>query len=88
MLEADVALPVAKKLIENIKPKAIGQEIIRSTTPGQMIVKVVFDEVVKILGDTKSEIKFKCSSSSMFNAGRACKDLEKQLQCSESLQNI
>ena len=56
LLEADVALPVAKELIKNIKPKAIGQEIIRSTTPGQMIVKVVFDEIVKILGDTKSEL--------------------------------
>ena len=56
MLEADVALPVAKELIKNIKPKAIGQEIIRSTSPGQMIVKVVFDEIVKILGDAKSEI--------------------------------
>jgi len=56
LLEADVALPVAKELIKNIKPKAIGQEIIRSTTPGQMIVKVVYDEVVKILGDSKSEI--------------------------------
>ena len=59
LLEADVALPVAKELINNIKPKAIGQEIIRSTTPGQMIVKVVFDEIVKILGDTKSEVNLK-----------------------------
>ena len=49
-------LPVAKELIKNIKPKAIGQEIIRSTTPGQMIVKVVYNEVVKILGDSKSEV--------------------------------
>ena len=56
LLEADVALPVAKELIKNIKPKAIGQEIIRSTTPGQMIIKIVFDEIVKILGDTKSEL--------------------------------
>ena len=56
LLEADVALPVVKELIKNIKPKAIGQDIIRSTTPGQMIVKVVYDEIVKILGDTKSEI--------------------------------
>ena len=56
LLEADVALPVAKKLIENIRPKAIGREIIRSTTPGQMIVKIVYDELVKFLGDTKSEI--------------------------------
>ena len=56
LLEADVALSVAKELIKNIKPKAVGQEIIKSTTPGQMIVKVVFDEFVKILGDTKSEL--------------------------------
>jgi signal recognition particle subunit SRP54 len=56
LLEADVALPVAKKIIENIRPKAIGQEIIRSTSPGQMIVKIVYDELVKFLGDTKSEI--------------------------------
>jgi signal recognition particle subunit SRP54 len=56
LLEADVALPVAKELIKNIKPKAIGKEIIKSTTPGQMIIKVVFDEIVKILGDTKSEL--------------------------------
>ena len=58
LLEADVALPVAKELIKNIKPKAIGQEIIRSTTPGQMIVKVVFDEMVKILGDSNYELNF------------------------------
>jgi len=56
LLEADVALPVAKKLIENIRPKVVGQKIIRSTTPGQMIVKIVYDELVKFLGDTKSEI--------------------------------
>ena len=56
LLEADVALPVAKQLIENIKPKAIGKEIIRSTTPGQMIVKIVFDELVKLLGDKNTEI--------------------------------
>ena len=56
LLEADVALPVTKKLIENIKQKSIGQEIIRSTTPGQMIVKIVFDELVNLLGDIKSEI--------------------------------
>ena len=56
LLEADVALSVVKQLIEKIKPKAIGKEIIRSTTPGQMIVKIVFDELVKILGDKNSEI--------------------------------
>ena len=56
LLEADVSLSVAKKLIENIKPKAIGKDIIRSTTPGQMIIKIVYDEIVKILGDSDSKI--------------------------------
>ena len=56
LLEADVALPVTKQLIENIKPKAIGKDIIRSTTPGQMLIKVVYDEIVKILGDKNSEL--------------------------------
>ena len=50
LLEADVALPVVKDFIKNVKPKAIGQEIIRSTSPGQMIVKIVYDELVNILG--------------------------------------
>ncbi len=58
LLEADVALPVAKQFIENIKPKAIGQEIIRSTSPGQMIVKIVNDELINILGGKNQELNF------------------------------
>ncbi len=58
LLEADVALPVAKQFIENIKPKAIGQEIIRSTSPGQMIVKIVNDELINILGVKNQELNF------------------------------
>ena len=58
LLEADVALPVAKKFIENIKPKAIGKEIIRSTSPGQMIVKIVNDEIINILGQKNQELNF------------------------------
>tara|TARA_B100001996_G_scaffold149256_1_gene113578 strand:- start:687 stop:2033 length:1347 start_codon:yes stop_codon:yes gene_type:complete len=59
LLEADVALPVAKKLIEEIRPKVVGKEIIRSTTPGQMIVKLVHDELVKFLGDGKADLNLK-----------------------------
>ena len=59
LLEADVALPVAKKLIEEIRPKVVGKEIIRSTTPGQMIVKLVHDELVKFLGDGASDLNLK-----------------------------
>jgi len=56
LLEADVSLDVAKKFIENVKPKALGQEIIRSTSPGQMVVKVVYDELVKLLGENSEDI--------------------------------
>ena len=50
LLEADVALPVIKDLISIIKEKALGAEVIKSISPGQMVVKIVHDELVKILG--------------------------------------
>ena len=56
LLEADVSLEVVKDFIEKIKPKAIGQEIIRSTSPGDMVVKVVYDELVNLLGTKNTEI--------------------------------
>jgi len=59
LLSADVALPVVKEFIENIKPKAIGQEIIRSTSPGQMLIKIVYDELVKILGEKSEDLNLK-----------------------------
>ena len=58
LLEADVALSVAKEFIEKIRPKAIGQEIIRSTSPGQMIVKIVHDELINFLGEKNQELNF------------------------------
>ena len=59
LLAADVSLPVVKKFIEEIKPKAIGQEIIRSTSPGQMLVKIVYDQLVKVLGGKGEELNLK-----------------------------
>ena len=59
LIAADVALPVVKKFIEDIKPKAIGQEIIRSTSPGQMLVKIVYDQLVEVLGGKVEEINLK-----------------------------
>ena len=56
LLEADVSLSVVKEFIANVKPKALGQEIVRSTSPGQMMVKIVYDELVKLLGENNSEI--------------------------------
>ena len=56
LLEGDVSLDVAKQFIENVKPKVLGQEIIRSTSPGQMVVKIVYDELVKLLGEKNEDI--------------------------------
>ncbi|HXF90753.1 MAG TPA: signal recognition particle receptor subunit alpha, partial [Candidatus Nitrosotenuis sp.] len=50
LLEADVALSVVKDFIEKVKEKAIGQEVIRSVSPGQMVIKIVHDHLVDMLG--------------------------------------
>ena len=50
LLEADVALPVVKDFVERVKEKAVGQEVLRSVTPGQMVVKIVNDQLVEMLG--------------------------------------
>ena len=56
LLEADVSLPVVKNFIENVKNKAIGQNIIDSVSPAQMIIKIVNDELTETLGSGKSEL--------------------------------
>ena len=58
LLEADVSLSIAKDFIEKIKAEALGQQVVKSVSPGQMVVKIVNDELVKLLGDEKSEINF------------------------------
>ncbi len=50
LLEADVALPVAKDLIERVRARAMGQEVLASLTPGQAVVKVVYDVLVETMG--------------------------------------
>jgi len=49
LLEADVALPVVKDFIDTVREKAVGQEVLRSVTPGQMVVKIVHDNLVEML---------------------------------------
>jgi signal recognition particle subunit SRP54 len=50
LLEADVALPIVRDFIEQIRVQATGQEVLRSLTPGQTVVKIVFKELVRIMG--------------------------------------
>ena len=56
LLEADVALPAVKHLVERVKERALGKEVIKSITPGQMVVKIVKDELVEILGSKGEKI--------------------------------
>jgi len=52
LLEADVALPVAKGFLEHVRARAVGQEALASLTPGQALVKIVHDELVKLMGES------------------------------------
>jgi signal recognition particle subunit SRP54 len=57
LLEADVHFRVVKQLIENIKQKAMGEEVLTSLSPGQQVVKIVRDELIKILGTHQSRLR-------------------------------
>ena len=57
LLEADVSLDVVKEFINKVRPKVLGQEIVRSTSPAQMVVKIVYDEIVSFLGEKNSDIQ-------------------------------
>ncbi len=57
LLEADVALPVAREVVEKITEQAVGQNVLRSVTPGQQVVKIVNDALVEMLGADASELE-------------------------------
>ena len=69
LLDADVNFKVAKKFIENIKEKAIGQKVIQSIHPGQQIIKIINDELVDLLGSQNAELELKESPSCMMMVG-------------------
>jgi signal recognition particle subunit SRP54 len=56
LLEADVSLPVVQALIERIKVRAVGQEVLKSLTPGQALIKVVRDELTAVMGSSATEL--------------------------------
>ena len=57
LLEADVTLPVAREFVEKATEKAIGQNVLRSVTPGQQVVKIVHDALIEMLGADASELE-------------------------------
>lgn len=58
LLEADVNYKIVKDFIHSIEEKALGQDVLKSLTPGQQVIKIVKDEMVELLGGTESKINF------------------------------
>lgn len=66
LIEADVALPVIKEFIEQVKQKALGQEVLTSLNPDQAFIKTVHDELVHVMGDERAELDFKTQPPAVF----------------------
>ena len=58
LLEADVNYKIVKEFIKSVEEKAIGQDVLKSLTPGQQVIKIVRDELTDLLGGEESKINF------------------------------
>ena len=56
LLEADVALPVVRQFVDEVKYKAMVEEVLRSLTPGQTLIKIVNDELVRVMGEANEQL--------------------------------
>src|SRR6201981_2184689 len=56
LIEADVALPVVTDFIAKVRPRAVGENVIRSVTPGQQVIKIVHDVLVETLGQEHEQL--------------------------------
>ncbi|MEO5928949.1 MAG: signal recognition particle protein [Candidatus Kapaibacterium sp.] len=57
LLDADVNFQVTKKFVEDVKTRALGRDVVGSVTPGQMIVKIIYDELVELMGNEREDIR-------------------------------
>jgi signal recognition particle subunit SRP54 len=65
-LEADVALPVIKEFINSVQEKALGQQVLQSLTPGDTLIKIVYDELTHVLGDDSQPINLQTQPPAVF----------------------
>jgi signal recognition particle subunit SRP54 len=66
LLEADVNYKVVKEFISQVEAKAIGQEVLRSITPGQQVIKIVHEQLIDLLGKTRTEVGFSQKPPTVF----------------------
>ena len=59
LLEADVNYMIVKEFIASVQEKALGQDVLKSLTPGQQVIKIVKDELVELLGGSESKITYR-----------------------------
>lgn len=59
LLEADVALPVVREFVNRVRERAIGQEVLLSLTPGQVLIKIVHEELVRLMGEANAELNLR-----------------------------
>src|SRR3989338_8392860 len=59
LLEADVNYKVVKEFIQHVTERAVGEEVIKSIAPGQQVIKIVHDELIKLMGDSDTSIPFR-----------------------------
>ena len=69
LLDADVSYKIAKTFTEDVKDKAMGQNVLTAVSPGQLMVKIVHDELVKLMGSEKSELNLKANPSVILMSG-------------------
>ena len=60
LLEADVALPVVKALVERVRERAVGRAVLKSLTPGQALIKVVKEELINVMGAANETLALSC----------------------------
>lgn len=89
LLEADVNYKIVKEFIATIQEKALGQDVLKSLTPGQQVIKIVKDELVNLLGGEESKISFTPNPPTIImlvglqgsrknnNCGKTCKPFKK-----------
>ena len=65
LLEADVHFKVVKEFVSRVKERALGQEMLRNLMPGQQVVKIVLDELVKLFGREEADLSFSKLSPSV-----------------------
>ncbi|MDE6875270.1 MAG: signal recognition particle receptor subunit alpha, partial [Lachnospiraceae bacterium] len=59
LLEADVNFKVVKNFVASVQERAVGEEVLSSLTPGQMVIKIVNEELIRLMGDETTEITLK-----------------------------